>query len=54
MRETWTPFLLGPEDDWSKVANGEDRKRIQNRLSQRARSKYYTPMTLLKRGKKKE
>ncbi|KAL6860801.1 hypothetical protein J3F83DRAFT_300629 [Trichoderma novae-zelandiae] len=37
MRDTWTPFVLGPEDDWSGVTNGEDRKRIQNRLSQRAR-----------------
>ncbi|UKZ48350.1 hypothetical protein TrVGV298_002573 [Trichoderma virens] len=37
MRDTWTPFILGPQDDWSKVTNGEDRKRIQNRLSQRAR-----------------
>ncbi|KAL7933099.1 hypothetical protein V8C35DRAFT_304921 [Trichoderma chlorosporum] len=37
MRDTWTPFVLGPQDDWSKVTNGEDRKRIQNRLSQRAR-----------------
>ncbi|KAM0248850.1 hypothetical protein ACHAQJ_009282 [Trichoderma viride] len=50
MRETWSPFLLGPEDDWSKVANGEDRKRIQNRLSQRARrahlkAKRSTPKT---------
>lgn len=42
MRETWTPFVQGPEDDWSEVTNGEDRKRIQNRLSQRARSKYCT------------
>ncbi|KAK0762741.1 hypothetical protein N5P37_005559 [Trichoderma harzianum] len=37
MRDTWVPFVLGPQDDWSKVTNGEDRKRIQNRLSQRAR-----------------
>ncbi|KAH0531068.1 hypothetical protein TsFJ059_005626 [Trichoderma semiorbis] len=37
MRDTWIPFVLGPQDDWSKVTNGEDRKRIQNRLSQRAR-----------------
>ncbi|KAL7949281.1 hypothetical protein V8C42DRAFT_310466 [Trichoderma barbatum] len=37
MRDTWTPFVQGPEDDWSKVTNGQDRKRIQNRLSQRAR-----------------
>ncbi|KAL7904903.1 hypothetical protein GGI35DRAFT_189723 [Trichoderma velutinum] len=50
MRDTWTPFVLGPQDDWSKVTNGEDRKRIQNRLSQRARraqlkAKRSTPKT---------
>ncbi|KAK5997942.1 hypothetical protein PT974_00310 [Cladobotryum mycophilum] len=37
MRGIWTPYVLGPQDDWSNVANGDDRKRIQNRLAQRAR-----------------
>ncbi|KAF4954805.1 hypothetical protein FSARC_12022 [Fusarium sarcochroum] len=33
----WTPYVLRQEDDWSAVTDTEDRKRIQNRLAQRAR-----------------
>ncbi|UPL01226.1 hypothetical protein LCI18_012160 [Fusarium solani-melongenae] len=37
MAEKWQPFILGAEDDWSEVRDSGQRKRIQNRLAQRAR-----------------
>ncbi|KAF5013628.1 hypothetical protein FDECE_389 [Fusarium decemcellulare] len=37
MSERWQPYILGVEDDWSEVRDSSQRKRIQNRLAQRAR-----------------
>ncbi|KAF4468119.1 hypothetical protein FALBO_4994 [Fusarium albosuccineum] len=37
MSEKWQPYILGAEDDWSEVRDSGQRKRIQNRLAQRAR-----------------
>ncbi|KAJ4202241.1 hypothetical protein NW767_006200 [Fusarium falciforme] len=37
MTEKWQPYILGAEDDWSEVRDSGQRKRIQNRLAQRAR-----------------
>ncbi|RSL67064.1 hypothetical protein CEP53_003192 [Fusarium sp. AF-6] len=39
MGDKWQPYILGAEDDWSEVRDSSQRKRIQNRLAQRARSK---------------
>lgn len=33
------PRLLGLEDDWTGVTNSAERRRVQNRLNQRALSK---------------
>ncbi|KAM0428865.1 hypothetical protein ACHAPT_006665 [Fusarium lateritium] len=37
MAEKRQPYILGAEDDWSHVRDSGQRKRIQNRLAQRAR-----------------
>ena len=43
MRDRWTPFVLQAEDDWTAVSNRQNRKTIQNRLAQRARSECIIP-----------
>ncbi|SPJ77975.1 uncharacterized protein FTOL_06379 [Fusarium torulosum] len=37
MKSNWEPFVQSTEDDWTAVPDPAQRKRIQNRLSQRAR-----------------
>jgi hypothetical protein len=38
MEEVWKPFVRTTGDDWTNVVDAAERKKIQNRLSQRARS----------------
>ncbi|KAJ5595028.1 uncharacterized protein N7459_001236 [Penicillium hispanicum] len=35
--KAWTPYVFRDEDDWTAVTDVNDRKKIQNRLAQRAR-----------------
>ncbi|KFY76310.1 hypothetical protein V499_03986 [Pseudogymnoascus sp. VKM F-103] len=37
MKPFWLPFIKSQSDDWSAVLDRKERKRIQDRLSQRAR-----------------
>jgi hypothetical protein len=40
MDPVWTPYIRNPaEDDWTQIEDAEARKRIQNRLAQRAHRK---------------
>ncbi|KAI8718286.1 hypothetical protein NCS52_00606900 [Fusarium sp. LHS14.1] len=36
MSDKWQPYIRGAEDDWSEVRDSGQRKKIQNRLAQRA------------------
>jgi len=37
MENTWLPHIRSPSDSWVGVVDGEKRRRLQNRLAQRAR-----------------
>lgn len=38
--------LMKPDEDWRTLANASERRKIQNRLAQRAYSEFYQPPTL--------
>jgi hypothetical protein len=50
IEEIWRPFIRSPEeDDWTKIKDAVARKRVQNRLAQRAHRGLF-PSCLLKTG----
>jgi hypothetical protein len=46
MKSIWQPYVKSAKDDWTGVTDPTKRKRIQDRLAQRARRKFLSPTQL--------